>query len=113
MRLLPYFRDLFKYAFGDKSVIGVCDSGGFARDRQIFGLDGRWTRFAPGFSTPSNFRPNRCMFASHMSFAKLACSFQNLYCAYPDGVADFSASEKRKLFPYTAIMIYGLTSPNG
>ena len=58
------------------------------------------------------FRPDRCKFASHMPIAELACSFQNLYCAYLDVVSDFSTSEKQKLCHDTATMVYGLANPD-
>jgi predicted TIM-barrel fold metal-dependent hydrolase len=58
------------------------------------------------------FGPERCMFASHMPIAKLACSFQELYSTYFDIVSEFSDSEKRKLFRDTATMVYGLASPD-
>jgi len=56
------------------------------------------------------FKPERCMFASHMPIAKLACSFQDLYRAYLDIVSGFSVSETRKLFHDTATTIYGLAN---
>lgn len=40
----------------------------------------------------------RCMFGSHMSVAKLSRSFDALYNAYEEIVADFSDHEKEDLF---------------
>ena len=54
------------------------------------------------------FRPERCMYASHMPIARLSCSFQQLYGAYLDVVSELSASEKQKLFSDTAIEVYRL-----
>lgn len=77
----------------------------------IFGLNWTVDEICPWIlDTIEFFRPDRCMFASHVPIAKLACSFQNLCCAYLDVVADFSASEKRKLFHDTATVVYGLAS---
>jgi predicted TIM-barrel fold metal-dependent hydrolase len=56
------------------------------------------------------FKPERCMFASHMPIAGLACSFQDLYNAYLDIVSWFSVSETWKLFHDTAATIYGLAN---
>jgi predicted TIM-barrel fold metal-dependent hydrolase len=46
------------------------------------------------------------MFASHLPVCKLACSFQHLYGAYLDVIADFSPPEKRQLLHDTAAGIY-------
>ena len=54
------------------------------------------------------FGPNRCMFASHLPICKLACSVQQLYAAYLEAIAGFSASEKRQMLHDTAAEIYGL-----
>jgi len=77
----------------------------------IFGL--RWTidQVRPWIlATIELFKPERCMFASHMPIAKLACSFQDLYHGYLDVVSGFSLSEKRKLFHDTATKIYRLAT---
>jgi hypothetical protein len=75
-------------------------------------LIGRSTKSAPGIlDTIEFFRPERCMFASYMPIAKVACSFQDLYRAYHDVVSEFSASERRKLFHDTANMVYGIGEP--
>jgi predicted TIM-barrel fold metal-dependent hydrolase len=80
----------------------------------IFGLDWTIEEIRPWIlDTIEFFRPDRCMFASHMPIAKLACSFQNVYCAYLDVVSDLSTSEKGKLFHDTATMVYALMSPDG
>src|SRR5258708_10917565 len=64
----------------------------------IFGLDWKVDQIRPWIlDTIEFFRPERCMFASHMPIAKLARSFQDLYCAYLDVVSEFSTSGKRKL----------------
>ena len=47
------------------------------------------------------------MFASHMPIAKLARSFQDLYCAYLDVVSEFSTSGKRKLAAVRMLLING------
>jgi len=52
------------------------------------------------------FGPARSMFASHLPVCKLACSFQHLYGAYLDVIADFSPPEKRQLLHDTAAGIY-------
>jgi predicted TIM-barrel fold metal-dependent hydrolase len=54
------------------------------------------------------FGPDRCMFGSHMPICKLACSFQRLYEAYLEVIADLSWSEKRQLLHDTAARIYRL-----
>jgi hypothetical protein len=59
----------------------------------IFGLDWKVDQIRPWIlDTIEFFRPERCMFASHMPIAKLARSFQDLYCAYLDVVSEFSTS---------------------
>ena len=64
----------------------------------IFGLDWKVDQIRPWIlDTIEFFRPERCMLASHMPIAKLARSFQDLYCAYLDVVSEFSTSGKRKL----------------
>jgi predicted TIM-barrel fold metal-dependent hydrolase len=55
------------------------------------------------------FGPDRCMFASHMPISKLACSFEQLYRAYFEMIAEFSASEQRRLLHDTAVRIYKLS----
>jgi predicted TIM-barrel fold metal-dependent hydrolase len=45
---------------------------------------------------------------SHLPICKLACSVQQLYAAYLEGIADFSASEKRQMLHDTAAEMYGL-----
>jgi predicted TIM-barrel fold metal-dependent hydrolase len=76
----------------------------------IFGLDWTIDQVRPWIlETIELFKPERCMFASHMPIAKLACSFQDLYHGYLDVISGFSVSEKRKLFHDTANVIYGLT----
>jgi predicted TIM-barrel fold metal-dependent hydrolase len=77
----------------------------------IFGL--RWTleQVRPWILDALDlFSPDRCMFASHMPIARLACSFDHLFSAYFEVVAGFSALEKRKVFHDTAARIYGLAS---
>ena len=54
------------------------------------------------------FGPHRCMFASHLPICNLACSVQQLYAAYLEVIAGFSASEKRQMLHDTAAEIYGL-----
>jgi predicted TIM-barrel fold metal-dependent hydrolase len=54
------------------------------------------------------FGPERCMFASHMPICKLACSYQELYAAYLEVIADFSSSEKRQMLHDTAATAYRL-----
>jgi predicted TIM-barrel fold metal-dependent hydrolase len=79
----------------------------------IFGL--RWTleQVRPWIlDTLELFGPDRCMFASHMPIALLACSFRHLYSAYFEVVAGFSAPERRKIFHDTAARIYELASPS-
>lgn len=79
----------------------------------IFGLDWTVDQIRPWIlDTIQYFKPERCMFASHMPITKLACSFQDLYDAYLDVVSEFSAAEKRKLFHDTATMIYGFPKPD-
>jgi predicted TIM-barrel fold metal-dependent hydrolase len=78
----------------------------------IFGL--RWTidQVRPWIlDTIELFKPERCMFASHMPIAKLARSFQDLYRGYLDVVSGFSLSEKRELFHDSATKIYRLATP--
>ena len=41
-----------------------------------------------------------------MPICKLACSFQHLYGAYLEVIADFSSSEKRQVLHDTAAGIY-------
>jgi predicted TIM-barrel fold metal-dependent hydrolase len=55
------------------------------------------------------FGPERCMFASHMPISKLACSFEQLYRAYFEVIAEFSVSEQRRLLHDTAVRIYKLS----
>jgi predicted TIM-barrel fold metal-dependent hydrolase len=54
------------------------------------------------------FGPDRCMFASHMPICKLACSCEQLYRAYREVIAAFSAAEQRRLLCDTAAAIYRL-----
>jgi len=54
------------------------------------------------------FGPKRCMFASHMPIAMLACSFQELYRAYLEVLSHFSISEKQQLFHDTGAVVYGV-----
>jgi predicted TIM-barrel fold metal-dependent hydrolase len=75
----------------------------------IFGI--RWTvaQIRPWIlDTVELFGPDRCMFASHLPICKLACSVQQLYAAYLEVIADFSASEKRQMLHDTAAEMYGL-----
>ena len=68
----------------------------------IFGLDWTVDQIRPWIlDTIECFRPERCMFASHLPMVKLACSFQDLYRAYLAVVSEFSTSEKQKLFQGT------------
>ncbi len=75
----------------------------------IFGI--RWTvaQIRPWIlDTVELFGPDRCMFASHLPICKLACSARQLYAAYLEVIADFSASEKRQMLHDTAAEMYGL-----
>jgi predicted TIM-barrel fold metal-dependent hydrolase len=77
----------------------------------IFGIDWTIDQIRPWvLDTIELFKPERCMFASHMPIAKLACSFQDLYRAYLGIVSGFSVSETWKLFHDTATTIYGLAN---
>ena len=44
------------------------------------------------------FGPNRCMFGSHMPIAALSVGFERTYTAYQELVADFSESERDRMF---------------
>ncbi|MFM0507535.1 amidohydrolase family protein [Paraburkholderia sp. RL17-373-BIF-A] len=55
------------------------------------------------------FGPDRCMFASHMPISKLSCTFEQLYRAYFEVIAEFSVSEQRRLLHDTAVRIYKLS----
>jgi predicted TIM-barrel fold metal-dependent hydrolase len=73
----------------------------------IFGI--RWTvpQVRPWIlDTIEIFGPARCMFASHMPLCTLACSLQQLYEAYFEIIAEFSASEKYQLLHDTAAKVY-------
>lgn len=73
----------------------------------IFGI--RWTvsEIRPWIlDAIAIFGPERCMFASHMPICTLACSFQQLYAAYFEVIADFSLAEKRRLLHDTAAQVY-------
>jgi predicted TIM-barrel fold metal-dependent hydrolase len=75
----------------------------------IFGI--RWTvpQVRPWIlETIEIFGPSRCMFASHMPLCTLACSLQQLYSAYFEIIASFSASEKCHLLHDTAAKVYRL-----
>jgi len=75
----------------------------------IFGIHWTVPQVRPWIlQTIDIFGPDRCMFASHMPLCKLACSFQQLYEAYFEIIADFSVSEKRQLLHDTAAKVYGL-----
>jgi predicted TIM-barrel fold metal-dependent hydrolase len=56
----------------------------------------------------SLFGCDRCMFASHMPLAKLAYSFQQIYSAYFEIIADFSLSDRLWLLHDTAARVYRL-----
>jgi predicted TIM-barrel fold metal-dependent hydrolase len=76
----------------------------------IFGI--RWTvpQVRPWIlETIEIFGPARCMLASHMPICRLACSIQQLYDAYFEIIADFSASEKSQLLHDTAAKVYRIT----
>jgi predicted TIM-barrel fold metal-dependent hydrolase len=73
----------------------------------IFGLCWTVPQVRPWIlETIETFGPARCMFASHMPLCTMACSVQQLYQAYFDIIADFSASEKSQLLHDTAAKIY-------
>jgi predicted TIM-barrel fold metal-dependent hydrolase len=55
------------------------------------------------------FGPARCMFASHLPICKLACSVLQLYEAYFEIIAEFSAFEKRQLLHDTAAKVYRIS----
>jgi predicted TIM-barrel fold metal-dependent hydrolase len=75
----------------------------------VFGLDWTGAQVRPWIlDTIELFGPERCMFASHMPLCTLACSFQQLYGAYLEIIADFSPAEKRRLLHDTAATIYRL-----
>jgi predicted TIM-barrel fold metal-dependent hydrolase len=76
----------------------------------IFGI--RWTipQVRPWIlETIEIFGPPRCMFASHMPICALACSIQQLYDAYFEIIADFSAAEKSEILHDTAAKVYRIT----
>jgi predicted TIM-barrel fold metal-dependent hydrolase len=76
----------------------------------IFGL--KWTvnQIRPWIlDAIAIFGPERCMFASLLPIARLACSFKHLCSAYLEIVREFSASEKRSLFYDTATRVYRLS----
>ncbi len=82
---------------------------------KIFGLESifgrKWTvqQVRPWvLETIACFGPGRCMFASHMPIALLACSFQELYRAYLDMTSGLSTSEMRQVFHDTAAQVYKL-----
>ena len=75
----------------------------------IFGIHWTVAQIRPWIlDTIELFGPDRCMFASHLPICKLACSVQQLYAAYLEAIAGFSASEKRQMLHDTAAEIYGL-----
>jgi predicted TIM-barrel fold metal-dependent hydrolase len=75
----------------------------------IFGLGWTVPQVRPWIlETIALFGPKRCMFASHMPIALLACSFGKLYSAYWDVVGDFTETEKQQLFHDTAAAVYRL-----
>jgi len=54
------------------------------------------------------FAPARCMFGSNFPVDKLYGSFDRLFSAYYEIVADFSDDEKRAMFYDTAALVYRL-----
>ena len=73
----------------------------------VFGLGWTVAQVRPWIMEAiSLFGCDRCMFASHMPLCKLACSFQQLYAAYFEIIADFSLSEQHGLLHDTAAKIY-------
>jgi predicted TIM-barrel fold metal-dependent hydrolase len=76
----------------------------------IFGIHWTVTQVRPWIlQTIEVFGPERCMFASHMPLSKLACSFDQLYRAYFEVIAELSVSAQRKLLHDTAVEIYKLS----
>ncbi|PRY07677.1 amidohydrolase [Paraburkholderia sp. BL25I1N1] len=76
----------------------------------IFGIHWTVAQVRPWIlETIEVFGPGRCMFASHMPISKLACSFEKLYRAYFEVIAEFSVSEQRRLLHDTAAAIYKLS----
>ncbi len=75
----------------------------------IFGIHWTVEQIRPWIlGTIELFGPDRCMFASHLSICNLACGVQQLYAAYLEVIAGFSASEKRQMLHDTAAEIYRL-----
>lgn len=65
----------------------------------IFGMNWTLEQVKPWILTTIEiFGSDRCMFGSHMPIAKLSRSFDELYAAYENIVADFSSNEKENLF---------------
>jgi predicted TIM-barrel fold metal-dependent hydrolase len=76
----------------------------------IFGIHWTVAQVRPWIlQTIEVFGPERCMFASHMPISMLACSFEQLYRAYFEVIAQFSVSEQRRLLHDTAVQIYKLS----
>ena len=65
----------------------------------IFGMQWTLERVSPWVrSLIEMFGPNRCMFGSHMPIAALSVGFERTYTAYQELVADFSESERDRMF---------------
>jgi predicted TIM-barrel fold metal-dependent hydrolase len=60
-------------------------------------------------STIEYFGVERCMFASNFPVDRLYSSFEVLYDAFAEIVADFTEGEQRSLFGNTAVRVYRLT----
>jgi len=72
-------------------------------------VDNRWTvdSVRPFVLEPIEwFGPERCMFASNFPVDRLMASYYDLWNAYRQITADFSASEKAALFYDTAVRVY-------
>ena len=77
----------------------------------IFMTDHDWTvdSIRPFvLETIEAFGPERCMFGSNFPVDKLYGSFDRLFSAYYEIVADFSDDEKRAMFYDTAALVYRL-----
>ncbi|TMJ53628.1 MAG: amidohydrolase [Alphaproteobacteria bacterium] len=65
----------------------------------IFGMQWTLEQVSPWIrSLIEMFGPNRCMFGSHMPIAALSVGFERTYTAYQELVADFSESERDRMF---------------
>ena len=65
----------------------------------IFGMQWTLEQVSPWIrSLIEMFGPNRCMFGSHMPIAALSVGFERTYTAYQELAADFSESERDRMF---------------